>query len=284
MKNRHAIHEQTDMLQIYRRLIIHFILAVFAIMMVAPFIIMISSSFKTNGEIMKMPITILPKKWTFANYEEIFTRNILTPYKNTTIVAIAIVLSQLLTGSMAAYAFARLNFPLKNMLFLFVLALCMVPGYMMLIPRYRLISSWGMNNTLWGIILPNSVSITVVFFLRQSFLGFPKELEEAAKIDGAGHVRIFSTMILPLHKTAMSAMGVMVLLFAWNDLLWPNIVISSERNHVLSIFVKASSGMHGNQHGYLMAAGCAAIFPMIIVYAFGQKAFMASISITGIKG
>jgi multiple sugar transport system permease protein len=268
----------------YKHLIIHIVLVIFAVGMVVPFIIMVSSSFKTNGEIMRMPITIIPKKWTFTNYQEMLTRNILTPYKNTTIVAIFVVVSQLLTGSMAAYAFARLEFPLKNVMFLFILALCMVPAYMMLIPRYRMISSWQMTNTLLGIILPNSVSITVVFFLRQSFLGFPKELEEAAKIDGAGHVRIFFTMVLRLHKTALSAMGVMVLLFAWNDLLWPNIVISSEKKHVLSIFVKASSGMHGNEYGYLMAAGCAAIFPMIIVYAFGQKSFMASISITGIRG
>lgn len=254
-----------------------------AVFMLTPFLLMIFSSFKTNGEIMKVPITLLPRQWVMANYDRVFSADILKAYQNTTIVAIAIVCSQLLTGAMAAYAFARLEFPLKNVLFVFVLSLCMIPPYMTLIPRFRMLSEWGAANTLTGIVLPNSVSITVVFFLRQNFLGFPRELEEAAKIDGAGHIRIFATILLPLQSTAMCAMGVLVLLFAWNDLLWPNIIISSESKRVLSIFVVNIQGHHGTEFGFLMAAGCIAILPMVVVYALGQRAFMASVAMSGIK-
>lgn len=267
----------------YSKLGIHAILIVGVVFMVLPFLLMAFSSFKLNAEIMKVPITFLPKKWILENYQKVFERNIFQAYQNTIIVAVLIVVSQLLTGSMAAYAFARLDFPLKRVLFLFVLALCMIPSYMTLIPRYRMLSNWGLANTLMGIVLPNSVSITVVFFLRQNFLAFPKELEESAKIDGAGYTRIFATMVVPLQRTALSAMGVLVLLFAWNDLLWPNIIINSEHRRVLSIFVANCQGARSTEFGFLMAAGCIAILPMIVVYAFGQKAFMASVAMSGIK-
>ncbi|MDD6884469.1 MAG: carbohydrate ABC transporter permease [Eubacteriales bacterium] len=267
-----------------KKALIHLVLLLGTVFTLLPFLIMVFSSFKVNAEIMKLPITIFPKKFVLSNYEAVFAEDLLLLYKNTVIVSASIVFLQLATSSMAAYAFARLQFPLKNVLFVFVLALCMIPTYMMLIPRYRMLSSWGVSNTLLGIVLPNSVSITVVFFLRQSFLSFPKDLEEAAKIDGAGYWRTFLTIVLPLHKSAFSAMGVMVLLFAWNDFLWPNIIISSDSKRVLSIFVVSSQGMYKTEIGYLMAAGCVAIFPMIAVYALGQKAFIASITMNGIKG
>jgi multiple sugar transport system permease protein len=262
----------------------HFVLVLGVIVTLFPFIWMILSSFKSNMEVILVPPTILPSKWVTDGYMRVVERNIITPYKNTIIVAIAIVILQLITASMAAYAFARLDFPGKNILFGFILCMIMIPTHMTLIPKYKLISAMGFNDTLFGIILPNSISVSVTFFLRQSFQGFPKELEEAARIDGCSHIRIFGQFIIPLNRSILTAMGVMVLLFAWNDLLWPTVIVTSESNRVLSMFIALCRGQYVTDYGFLMAASVCTILPMIIIYAIFQKTFVSSIVMSGIKG
>jgi multiple sugar transport system permease protein len=144
------------------------------------------------------------------------------------------------------------------------------------------VSNLGLVDSLWGIIVPNMISVTITFFLRQTFSTFPKELEEAAKMDGCGHLRIFA-MVLRLNSSALTAMGVLVLLFAWNDLLWPTMVTSSTDKRVLSVFIALTQSGFGNEYGYLMAAGVLAILPLIVIYLICQKAFMTSIAMSGIK-
>ena len=132
--------------------------------------------------------------------------------------------------------------------------------------------------------MPNFISINVTFFIRQSFLSFPAELEEAAKIDGCSHLRIFTQILLPLSTSILTAMGVMVLLWAWNDLLWPTIIITKETNRTLSMFIALCKGQYVTDYGFLMAASTLAVLPMIIVYMIFQNAFVSSITMTGIKG
>lgn len=266
------------------KIFIHIILMLGAFTMLLPLIWMILTSFKSNIEAVAIPMTILPKVWDFSGYVRVWERNIITPYINTIIVSIGIVVCQLVTASMAAYAFARLDFPGKKIAFLMIISMLMVPQHMTLIPKYKIVSSIGLIDTLMGVIAPNFVSITVTFFLRQGFLGFPIELEDAAKIDGCSHLRIFTTMVIPLSKSIITAMGIMVLLFAWNDLLWPTISLNSEKNRVLSTFIGLCKGQYVTDYGYLMAASVCAVMPMIIIYAIFQKAFVSSIALTGIKG
>ncbi len=262
----------------------HFILLLGTGIMLLPFIWMLLSSLKSNIEIVAIPMTIFPKKIDFGGFQRVWKRNILTPYMNTAIIATAIVTFQLITGSMAAYAFARLNFPLKKILFAFILCMIMVPTHMTLIPKYKIVSSLGFADSLIGIILPNVISVTVTFFLRQGFLSFPSDLEDAAKIDGCSLIRIFLRMIIPLSKSILTAMGVMVLLFAWNDLLWPTVIVTSEKRRVLSMFIALCKGEYSTDYGYLMAASTCAVFPMIVIYGIFQKAFVSSITMSGIKG
>jgi len=264
--------------------ITHFLLILGVTITLFPFLWMLLSSFKSNIEVVMVPPTILPMQWVVEGYERVLARDIITPYLNTTIVAAGIVVLQLCTSSMAAYAFARLDFPLKNVLFGLILCMIMVPSNMTLIPKYKLVSAMGAANSLFGIILPNAISVTVTFFLRQSFLAFPKDLEEAAVIDGCSRVRIFRQILIPLNKGILVAMGIMVLLFAWNDLLWPTVIVTSEKYRVLSMFIALCKGQYITDYGFLMAASVCAVLPMIVIYAIFQKTFVSSVVLSGIKG
>ena len=254
------------------------------VVMLFPFLEMILTSFKSNLECVQIPATFFPKKWVMDGYQRVWDRDIITPYVNTILESAGIVFCQLLTASMAAYAFARLRFPGRNALFLVVLCMMMVPQNMTMIPKYHIISGLGLADTLWGIILPNFISISVTFFMRQNFMSFPTELEDAAKIDGCSLVGIFVRILVPLSGPIFTAMGIMVLRFAWNDLLWPTIVITSEKYRVLSMFLALCKGQYITDYGFLMAASVLAVMPIIIIYSIFQKAFVSSITMTGIKG
>lgn len=249
-----------------------------------PFVWMILCSFKSNIEVIQIPPSFFPKEWVTDGYARAWERNIVSPYINTIIVAIGITFFQLLTASMAAYAFARLHFPGRNILFFVVLTMMMIPQNMTMIPKFHIVRALGGYDKLIGIIMPNFISINVTFFIRQSFLSFPAELEEAAKIDGCSHLRIFTQILLPLSTSILTAMGVMVLLWAWNDLLWPTIIITKETNRTLSMFIALCKGQYVTDYGFLMAASTLAVLPMIIVYMIFQNAFVSSITMTGIKG
>lgn len=266
------------------KMFVHFILIIGVFVTLMPFVWMILSSFKSNTEVIAIPMTFFPDNWVMDGYNRVLERGIVTPYINTALVSVAIVACQLTTASMAAFAFARLNFPFKKILFGVILCMIMVPQHLTLITKYKIVSNFGFADTLVGIVMPNFISISVTFFLRQSFLGFPKELEEAAEIDGCSLFRFFATILLPLSKAVLTAMGIMVLLFAWNDLLWPTIVVTSESKRVLSMFIALCKGQYITDYGFLMAASACTILPMIVVYAIFQKAFVSSITMTGIKG
>lgn len=266
------------------RVVIYIVLMIGVFTMLFPFIWMLLSSFKSNIEVIQVPPTFFPANWVLDGYNRAIERNILNPYLNTIIVSIGITFFQLLTASMAAYAFARLKFPGKNILFFLVLSMMMVPQNMTMIPKFHMVRALGGYDKLIGIIMPNFISINVTFFIRQNFMSFPTELEDAAKIDGCSYVRFFLRILLPLSTAIMTAMGIMVLLWAWNDLLWPTIIISNEANRTLSMFIAMCKGQYVTDYGFMMAASSLAVMPMIIVYAIFQRAFVSSITMTGIKG
>ncbi len=266
------------------RVLMYAVLIIGVILTLFPFVWMLLCSFKSNIEVIMIPPTILPKEWVLDGYARAWERNIITPYINTIISALGITFCQLLTASMAAFAFARLRFPGKNILFLIVLSMMMVPQNMTMIPKFHIVRALGGYDKLIGIIMPNFISINVTFFIRQSFMSFPAELEEAAKIDGCSLPRTFVQILLPLSTSILTAMGIMVLLWAWNDLLWPTIVITKEVNRTLSMFIALCKGQYVTDYGFLMAASALAVVPMIIVYMIFQRAFVSSITMTGIKG
>ncbi|MDD3336964.1 MAG: carbohydrate ABC transporter permease [Eubacteriales bacterium] len=266
------------------RVMLYVVLLLGVVVTLFPFIWMVLCSFKSNVEVIQIPPSFLPKQWVADGYIRAWERDIVTPYLNTIIVAVSITFFQLATASMAAYAFARLRFPGRNVLFLVVLSMMMVPQNMTMIPKFHIVRALGGYDKLIGIIMPNFISINVTFFIRQNFLSFPSELEDAAKIDGCSHLRIFLRILLPLSTSILTAMGIMVLLWAWNDLLWPTIIVTKETNRTLSMFIALCKGQYVTDYGFLMAASSLAIIPMIIVYGIFQKAFVSSITMSGIKG
>lgn len=275
---------KTSKKQLMYKGLTHLVLMTGVFCMLLPLFWMLMTSFKNNIEAVAIPMTIFPKEWDLGGYIRVWERNIIKPYLNTVVISVGIVVCQLTTASMAAYAFARLDFPGKKWMFGIIICMIMIPQHMTLIPKYKIVSAMGLTDTLAGVVVPNFISISVTFFLRQGFLSFPRELEDAAKIDGCSLVRIFTSLVIPLSKSVITAMAIMVLLFAWNDLLWPTIALTSEKNRVLSMFIALCKGQYVTDYGYLMAASACAVLPMIIIYAIFQKAFVSSITMTGIKG
>ncbi|GHV24188.1 sugar ABC transporter permease [Spirochaetia bacterium] len=265
------------------KIIVYLILLLGVYVMLDPFLRMIFTSFKTYKESMRIPPVLLPDEFILDNFKRIFSMHIGRYYLNTILVTIGITAGQLVFSVTAAYAFARIPFPGRNVLFMILLAMLMVPSQLTLIPKYGMTIQMGLYNTLWGIIVPNAFSITVMFFMRQAFMSLPRELDDAARIDGYSHFGIFWHIALPLSTSVLAAMGVLVALFAWNNLLWPIVVTGNDRMRVLSVFIAAMHGEHNVKIPELMAAGTLSVMPMLLVFIFGQKYFVTALTITGIK-
>ena len=265
-------------------ILIYLILSIGAFIMIVPFVWMVSTAFKTFQETLAIPIKWFPAKLQFDNFREVLNRlNFARYYANTIFVTVSITLFQILFCSMAAYGFARIKFPGRGVLFIVLLSMLMIPQQMTLLPSYILLSKLGWLDTFKALIIPNLFSVYGTFFLRQFFMSLPVELEEAAIIDGSSRWGIFWRIFLPLSTTALAAFGIFTILWAWNDLMWPLIMTSRESIRVLSVGVATLVGQHSTRNHWLMAAAMLATTPMIIMFIFLQKQFIAGISITGLK-
>lgn len=267
-----------------KSIIIHIILIVGAICMVVPFIWMILTSFKTYTESILVPPVIFPKKVMWSNYRDVF--ELLPFFKfmfNTILVTIVRTIGQLFLCSLAAYAFARIVFPGRGVLFVLALSVLMVPSQVFLLPQYMIMVNLGWLNTLQAIIIPGLFSAFGIFLLRQFFMGLPKELEEAAKLDGCNHFQIYWRIMLPLAKPGLLALGIFTTLWSWNELMWPMIVNSSPEAMTLSVGLSSLQGQYGTNFPILMAGSFLAILPMLLLFIFLQKQFIEGIAITGGK-
>ncbi len=264
--------------------IVHLLLLIGSISMLGPFLWMVLTTFKTYAESIQVPPLLFPTSFNFSNYVEVFE---LLPFvtfmKNTFIVTIVIVIGQLVFCSLAAYAFARIEFPGRNVLFLLVLSVLMVPSQVFLLPQYEIMAKLGLLNTLTAVILPSLFSAFGTFLLRQFFMGLPKELEEAARLDGCNHIQIFWKIMLPLAKPGLIALGIYTALFAWNNLMWPLIVNSSTDSMVLSVGLASLQGQYSTNYPVLMAGSFLAMIPMLVLFMFLQKQFIEGIALTGGK-
>jgi multiple sugar transport system permease protein len=204
-------------------------------------------------------------------------------YFNSFFVGAMITVLQLLTCSLAAYAFSRLSWPGRDKVFLAYLGTMMVPGQVTMIPVFILFKNLGILNSYLALILPGAFSAYGTFMLRQYFLSIPKELEEAAIIDGATKLQILRQIIMPLSKTALSTMAIFTFLYAWNDFMWPLIVVNSESMKTLPIGLQAFQSSYGAQWHLIMAASLIVLIPVIIIFIFGQKYITRGIMMTGMK-
>lgn len=267
------------------RIIVYMVLCLGVVMTIFPFIWMILTSFKNQTESIRIPITIFPKEWLYQNYFEVFK---VVPfariYLNTIINAVVIVSVQLLLCSMAGYAFARIKFPGREVIFAVLLSVLMIPSSFFILPQYQIIQKLGLLNTLPALFLPNLFSIFGTFLMRQFFMALPAELEDAARIDGCTRFMIYYKIMLPLVKSGLVALGILTLRFAWNDLMWPMIVNTSVEKMTLSAGLLYLQGQYVTNYPLMMAGAVMAVMPLLILFAIFQKQFIEGIAIQGIKG
>ncbi|TDE02006.1 carbohydrate ABC transporter permease [Jiangella asiatica] len=264
---------------------LYVVLAVGVIIMALPFVWMLLSSVKPEAEVRQIPPTWLPETFTLENYRELFDRlRFPTYFFNSTLVAVVVTLGNLVFGSMLGYALAKLDFRGKRVVFGLVLGTLMVPGMVTFVPLFVLVSNMGLTNTFPGLILPYLVGPFGVFLMRQYFLGLPDELIQAARVDGAGELRIFWSVMLPLTGPALATLGILTFLTSWNNFLWPLVVAQTEDMYTLPVALALYSvGQNATQYGLLLAGAVVVVVPVIALFLAVQRYFVQGIAMTGIK-
>jgi multiple sugar transport system permease protein len=255
-----------------------------ALVWLVPFLWIALSAFKTYPETVQLPARFLPASLYTGNFTELLGKmKFLVYYRNNIIVTLGILIPQVFLSAMAAYGFARINFPFKNAIFMSLFIALMIPLQMILMPRYNMMIAFGWIDNYLGVIIPCIPSVTVTFFIRQQIMALPKSLDESAIMDGANHWTIFWHIILPLCKSAILATGLMCLVFAWNLFLWPLIVINNPDWYTLSIGTANLQGQNLTRENLLMTAALLVSLPVIVIFLFTQKHFISGVAMTGIK-
>ena len=265
--------------------IIQIFLILVSITMLVPFIWMVLTSFKTVTEATQVnPFIIFPKVWRTDAFKSVMENmNFILLYKNTLLMIVFRVLCAVVTATTAGYAFARLNFKGKNFAFSLVLFQMMVPSQIFLIPQYLMISKMNMLDTMFALVFPGLVTAFGTFLLKQAFMSLPRDLEEAARLDGCNIGQTFLFVMLPLARSSMVALGIFTALFAYKDLMWPMIVNKDKNLMVLSSALAQMQGQYVTKFPELMAASLIACVPMIIIFLIFQKQFIQGIATSGGK-
>ena len=265
--------------------IIQIFLILVSITMLVPFIWMVLTSFKTVTEATQVnPFVIFPKVWRTDAFKSVMENmNFILLYKNTLLMIVFRVLCAVVTATTAGYAFARLNFKGKNFAFSLVLFQMMVPSQIFLIPQYLMISKMNMLDTMFALVFPGLVTAFGTFLLKQAFMSLPRDLEEAARLDGCNIGQTFLFVMLPLARSSMVALGIFTALFAYKDLMWPMIVNKDKNLMVLSSALAQMQGQYVTKFPELMAASLIACVPMIIIFLIFQKQFIQGIATSGGK-
>ena len=265
--------------------IVQVFLILISITMLVPFIWMILTSFKTVTEATQVnPFVIFPKVWRTDAFKTVINNmNFILLYKNTLLMIVFRVLCAVVTATTAGYAFARLNFKGKNFAFSLVLFQMMVPSQIFLIPQYLMISKMNMLDTMFALVFPGLVTAFGTFLLKQAFMSLPRDLEEAARLDGCNIGQTFLFVMLPLAKSSMVALGIFTSLFAYKELMWPMIVNKDKNLLVLSSALAQMQGQYVTKFSELMAASLIACVPMIIIFLIFQKQFIQGIATSGGK-
>lgn len=263
----------------------HMILMAGSVVMLLPFAWMFLTSFKTITEATQMnPFVIFPSEWRTDSFANVIRKmDFFKLYLNTLLMIVGRILCAVLTATMAGYAFARLEFKGKNFCFALVMFQMMVPTQIFIIPQYLMVSKMGMLNTLFSLLFPGLVTAFGTFLMKQSYMGLPRELEEASRLDGCNIGQTFLYIMMPLTKSAMVALGIFTALFAYKDLMWPLIANTEQKTMTLAPALSKLQGQFSSNYPELMAASLIACLPMIILYLLFQKQFVEGISTSGGK-
>lgn len=263
----------------------HLVLFIGAIIMLVPFAWMILTVFKTNTEAMQMnPFVIFPSEWRTESFVSVAEKmDFVRLYVNTLLMILGRIICAVLTATMAGYAFGRLRFKGRDFCFGLVLFQMMVPGQIFIIPQYLMVSKMGMLNTIFSLVFPGLVTAFGTFLMRQAYMGLPKELEEAARLDGCNIGQTFLHVMMPLTKSSMVALGIFTALFGFKDLMWPLIANTEQNSMPLAAALAKLQGQFASNFPELMAASMIACIPMIVLYLIFQKQFIEGIATSGGK-
>ncbi len=267
------------------KILLYSVLALYAIITLIPFLWALSASFKPLTEIVAGEANFLPKNFTLDNYKQIFIEEplFLRWFFNSVIIAISVTTLNLLFNSMAGYALARLSFRGRRFWFFLILAILAVPIQVTLIPTFLILKTFGWLNSYQGMIIPNMVNATFIFMMRQFFINFPKELEEAAALDGLNTLGIFRHIVLPLAKPALAAQAVFIFMSSWNNFLLPVVILFDPEMFTLPLGLNSFKGQYISYWNYIMAASMVFTLPALLIYAFFNRYFIQSVSFTGSK-
>jgi multiple sugar transport system permease protein len=271
---------------LYFKVILYIFLTVYGIITVIPFLWAFSASFKPLSEIINGEFNFIPKHFTLDNYKQIFLQEPLfwRWFFNSVIIGVSVTILNLLFNSMAGYALARLHFQGKRFWFFLILAVLAVPAQITLIPTFLILKAIGWLNSYPGMIVPSMVNATFIFMMRQFFVNFPRELEEAAQLDGLNAWGIFWYIVLPLAQPALAAQAVFVFMGSWNNFLLPIVILFDPEMFTLPLGLNTFKGQYISYWNYIMAASMVFTLPGLGIYAFFNRYFIQSVTFTGGKG
>ncbi len=267
-----------------KNIFLHIIIYALALMVLAPFIWMVLTSLKDMSDIYVYPPKWLPDKFYFENYVNAFSAAPFARYYfNSLFVAFAVTLGQMITCSMAAFAFARLQFKGRDILFFIFLGTMMIPYNVTMIPSFMVLYWLGWIDTYYALIVPGLASAFGTFLLRQFFMTIPRELEEAAYIDGASRMQVLIKIIMPLAKPALATLAIFTFMGTFNDFIWALIVVNSEEMRTVQLGLAIFRDRYISQWDLLMAGSVTAVLPILVVFFFAQKYFIKGITLSGLK-
>ncbi|OPH58585.1 sugar ABC transporter permease [Paenibacillus ferrarius] len=275
----------TDKYLPYRNLLSHLILIVAAIVLMFPFVWMLSGSFKDNLEVVRMPPNLIPDTFKFSNYVEI--TKFFPIYRflgNSVAVSIVTTAAQIVVCAMAAFVFAKIPFRGRETLFVLYLITMMIPMQVTMTPLFIVFQKLHLTNTYLGLILPGIFSAYGTFLLRQHIMTIPDPLIEAARMDGASYLRVFMSIILPLSKPALATLAIFAFMASWNNFLWPLIITSDKELMTLPIGLSKLQGRWATEWNILMAGNVISFIPIFIVFLFASRYFIKGMTMSGVKG
>jgi multiple sugar transport system permease protein len=266
--------------------LLYTILVGYAIATALPFLWALSASFKPLSEIVSNSLNLIPQQFTLENYRAIFVEQplFLRWLFNSVLITVTVTGLNLIFNSMAGYALARLQFRGRNFWFLLILAILAVPAQLTLMPTFLILKAFGWLNSYQGMIVPTMVNATFIFMMRQFFVNFPKELEEAAALDGLGRLKIFWYIVLPLAKPALAAQTIFVFMSSWNNFLTPIVILFEPEMFTLPLGLNSFKGQYISYWNYIMAASIVFTIPVLLIYLFFNRYFIQSVRFTGSKG
>lgn len=286
---RHALLGTPHRMGLSQRLFIYLLLCAFGLMMALPFLWMVSTALKPDALVFRIPPEWFPRPLVWRNFIDSLTilgHSVHLYAWNTTVIGVLATVGVVLSSSVVAFGFARLEFPGRDLMFGLVLSTMMLPFAVLMVPQFILFQRIGWLDSFRPLIIPYWFGAPFhIFLLRQFFMTIPKDLDDAARVDGASSLQIYWHIIMPLSKPALATSAIFAFIYHWNDLLWPLIVLSSQKKWTLALFLASFQGyMLQPRWNLLMAASTVLVLPVLILFFFAQRAFIRGITVTGIKG